>query len=151
MSRALATISGNLTRDVELKFVGNGTALANLTVASEYRFKKGEDWEGQTSFFDVVVWGAQAEEVAAALASGGKGVPVVVSGRLEQQTWEDKEGGKRSKIVLVADEVAIQARGIETFERKQRTEGQQSKPQNRGGNGRTAGSSRQQYEDEEPF
>lgn len=154
MSRSTTTITGNLTRDPELKFTKGGTALCSFSVASNYRFQKDGDWEEKVSFFDVTVWGPNGEQVAAVLADGGKGAPVIVTGRLEQQTWEDKDGGNRSKIVLVADEVGILTRGIETWERKVSNGGQQQQRSNKPSGNKSAGGSRQQsyqYDDQEPF
>jgi single-strand DNA-binding protein len=147
MSKALTTISGNLTRDADLRFTQGGTAICTFSVASNYRFQKDGDWEEKVSFFDVTVWGQNGEQVASVLGSNGKGAPVIVSGRLEQQTWEDKEGGgTRSKVVLVADEVGILTRGIDSWERKA--------PSGNGAPQRSTGrpgNSRQAYSDEEPF
>lgn len=154
MSRAQVTISGNLTRDPELKFTQGGTAICTFSVASNYRFQKDGDWEEKVSFFDVTVWGQNGEQVAAVLADNGKGAPVIVTGRLEQQTWEDKDGnGTRSKVVLIADEVGILTRGIESWERKVSSgNGQQQRSNKSAGSGRSAGgNSRHQYDDEEPF
>lgn len=94
------TISGNLTRDPELKFLGSGTAVADLSVAVNRKDKDGNE---STSFIDVTAWQTLAENVAESLTRGAR---VIVTGRLEQQTWEDKDGGKRSKLVLIADDVA---------------------------------------------
>lgn len=151
MSRATVTISGNCTRDPELKFTAGGTAICTFSVASNYRFQKDGDWEEKVSFFDVTVWGQNGEQVAAVLADNGKGAPVIVTGRLEQQTWEDKEGNARSKVVLIADEVGILTRGIESWERKTSSGGQQQQRSTKPSGGRPAGNSRQQYADEEPF
>ena len=94
------TISGNLTRDPELKFLGSGRAVADLSVAVNRKDKDGNE---STSFIDVTAWQTLAENVAESLTRGAR---VIVTGRLEQQTWEDKDGGKRSKLVLIADDVA---------------------------------------------
>ena len=93
-------IVGNVARDPELKTVGaKGTALATFAVAHNY--KQGD--EERVSFFDVVCWQKLAENVADSVSKGDR---VVVSGRLEQQTWETEDGSKRSRVQIVADEVA---------------------------------------------
>jgi single-strand DNA-binding protein len=97
------TIVGNLVDDPELRFTGNGTAVANLRVAVTQRIQQDGTWrDGETSFFRVNVWRGQAEHLAESL---GKGDRVMVTGRLRQRTWETPEGDKRSVTELEADEV----------------------------------------------
>jgi single-strand DNA-binding protein len=96
------TIVGNMTRDAELRFTSSGTAVASFGVVFNKRTKNGDKWEdGDPQFFDVTCWRSLAENVAESLE---KGTRVVVTGRLEYQTWE-KDGDKRSKVQIVADEV----------------------------------------------
>jgi single-strand DNA-binding protein len=104
------TISGNLTRDPELRFLPSGQATTELTVAVNRRWQNASTnvWEETTSFFDVVCWGDLAEHVAQSTARGTR---VLVTGRLEQRTWESK-GQKRSKIELTADDVALSVRFV---------------------------------------
>lgn len=96
---------GNLTRDPELRFTPSGAANASfgLAVNRRWRNQQTNDWEEQTSFFDVVCWRDLAENVVESLT---KGTRVVVTGRLEQRSWETDNGDKRSKVEVVADEVA---------------------------------------------
>jgi single-strand DNA-binding protein len=97
------SIVGNLVEDPELRFSNNGTAVANLRVAVTQRIQQDGQWrDGDTSFFRVNVWRAQAEHLADSL---GKGDRVMVTGRLRQRTWETAEGEKRSVTELEADEV----------------------------------------------
>jgi single-strand DNA-binding protein len=100
----LAAISGNLTRDPELRTTGSGYPVGNLGVAVNRRRKDKDTQEyvEETSFIDVTVWGAFAELVARKLR---KGDLVFVSGRLEQSTWEAQDGSKRSKVEIVADQI----------------------------------------------
>lgn len=101
------TVVGNVTRDPELKEVGaNKTAVAEFGIAVNRRFpdKQNEgEWKEVTSFFDVTCWQRLGENVAESLA---KGTRVVVTGRLDQDTWENEEGEKRSKVRITADVVA---------------------------------------------
>ena len=97
------TVTGNLTRDPELKFMESGNAMARMSVAVTRKVKETE----QTSFFDVIAWGKLAENVS---TSVGKGSRVTVSGRLEQRAWEDKDGNKRSTVEIIADEIAASMR-----------------------------------------
>src|SRR6476620_9291351 len=95
---------GNLTRDPELRFTASGAAMASfgLAVNRRWRNQQTNDWEEQTSFFDVVCWRELAENVSESLTRGSR---VLVSGRLEQRTWETQEGDKRSKVEVIADEI----------------------------------------------
>ncbi|MBO0730723.1 MAG: single-stranded DNA-binding protein [Acidimicrobiaceae bacterium] len=99
------SITGNLTRDPELRFTPSGQATASFGVAVNRRWQNRQtgDWDEATSFFDVVCWGQLAENAAQSL---GRGSRVVVSGRLDQRSWETQEGERRSKIEITADEVA---------------------------------------------
>ncbi len=99
------SITGNLTRDPELRFTPSGQATASFGVAVNRRWQNRQtgDWDEATSYFDVVCWGQLAENAAQSL---GRGTRVVVSGRLDQRSWETQEGDRRSKIEITADEVA---------------------------------------------
>jgi single-strand DNA-binding protein len=99
------TLVGNVTRDPELKFTNGGQAVADFGVAYNTRKKTSSgDWEdGEPQFFDITCWGQLAENVAESIT---KGTRCVVVGRLEQRTWETKEGDKRSKVSIVAEEVS---------------------------------------------
>ncbi len=99
------TIVGNLTRDPELRFTASGQATASFGVAVNRRWQNRQtnEWEEATSFFDVVCWAQMAENVAQSLSRGSR---VVVSGRLDQRSWENNEGERRSKIEITADEIA---------------------------------------------
>lgn len=102
MSSSITQV-GNLTRDPELKYLSSGNATARFGLAVNRRFQKNGEWTEQTSYFDVSTYGSLAENIANCLTKGTK---VVVTGRLEQRTWDDKETGeKRSAIEIVADEV----------------------------------------------
>src|SRR6266545_2263246 len=97
------SIVGNLVDDPELRFTGNGTAVANLRVAVTQRLQQDGTWrDGETSFFKVNVWRGQAENLADSLSKGDR---VMVSGRLRQRSWETPEGEKRSVTEIEADEV----------------------------------------------
>lgn len=98
------TIVGNLTRDPELRFTPTGTAKAQLGLAVNRRWQNRQtnEWEEATSFFNVVCWREMAEHVGESL---GKGDRVIVTGRLEQRSWENDQGETRSVIEVVADEI----------------------------------------------
>ncbi len=73
-----------------------------MAVNRRWQNRQTQEWDEATSFFDVVCWAQMAENVAQSL---GRGSRVVVSGRLDQRSWENAEGEKRSKVEITADEV----------------------------------------------
>ena len=97
-------LTGNLTRDPELRATNGGTSVCSLRVACNTRRRSPSgEWEDKPNFFDVTVWGAQGENCARFLS---KGRPVAVDGRLEWREWEAKDGsGKRQSIDIIADSV----------------------------------------------
>jgi single-strand DNA-binding protein len=96
-------LTGNLTRDPELRSTGSGLSVCSLRIASNTR-RKGADgnWEDKPNYFDVTVFGAQGENCARFLS---KGRPVAVDGRLEWREWTDQQGNKRQSVEIVADAV----------------------------------------------
>ncbi len=96
------TIVGNVTRDPELRYLTSGTALAQLGVAVNRRYQQNGEWQEETSFFDVVCWRDLADNVSESISKGDR---IIVTGRLEQRSWETQDGDKRSKVEIVADEV----------------------------------------------
>jgi single-strand DNA-binding protein len=96
-------LTGNLTRDPELRSTGSGLAVCSLRVACNTRRKGASgEWEDKPNYFDVTVWGAQGENCARFLA---KGRPVAIDGRLEWREWEAEGGQKRQAVEIVADSV----------------------------------------------
>ena len=115
VNNSAITCVGNITADPKLEYTTNGHAKLRFSVACNRSWKNGDDWEEETSFFNCVAWRFLAEDVAAVIE---KGIGVIVAGRLEQRSWEDTEGNKRSTVEVVADQVAVQCRNIEDFTRK---------------------------------
>ena len=99
------TISGNLTRDPELRATANGTAVLGFSVAVNDRRRNPQtgEWEEQANFIDCTVFGSRAEALANILH---KGSGVTVQGKLRWSQWE-RDGQKRSKIEVVVDEIAL--------------------------------------------
>ena len=97
------TISGNLTRDPELRHTPGGTSVCSLRLASNRRQKDGSgEWGDVVGYFDVTVWGGRGEFVADKLAKGDK---VYVTGRLEWREWEAQDGSKRQATQIVAENI----------------------------------------------
>ena len=96
-------VSGNLTRDPELRSTPGGTSVCSLRIAVNSRRKdESGKWVDKPNYFDVTVWGAQGENCAQYLA---KGRPVAVDGRLNWREWEAKDGSKRQSVDIIADSV----------------------------------------------
>ncbi len=142
------TIIGNITRDPELRFTPSGQATASFGVAVNRRWqnRQTQEWEEATSFFDVVCWRDLADNVSESLTKGAR---VIVSGRLEQRSWEGQDGEKRSKVEIIADEVGPSLRWATA---------QVTKTDRRSPDGQSAGAARyneppprEPAYDEEPF
>jgi single-strand DNA-binding protein len=91
------TVVGNLTRDPELRYTNASKPVVSFTVAETARRKDGDQWvDGDTSYYDCTAWDSLAENIAENLS---KGTRVIVTGRLQQRSWETPDG-KRSKVEL---------------------------------------------------
>jgi single-strand DNA-binding protein len=103
------TVTGNATREPELRFTPSGQAVASFGIAVNRRWqnRQTQEWEEAVSFFDVTAWAQLAENTAESVS---KGTRVTVTGRLDQRSWENQDGEKRSKVEIVADDVAISLR-----------------------------------------
>lgn len=100
-------VSGNLTRDPELRQAG-ATPVLQFGIAVNDRVKdQSGEWIDKPNFFDVIVWGTRGEALARYLQKGSK---VVISGRLRWSQWQTKEGDKRSKVEIVADDVEFMSK-----------------------------------------
>ncbi len=96
------TLVGNLTRDPELRYTTGGRGVASFGLAVNRRYQVNGEWQEQVSFFNIVAWGDLGENAAASLTKGNR---VMVAGRLEQRSYETKEGEKRSVTEVIADEL----------------------------------------------
>ena len=142
------TVVGNVTRDPELKFLNSGQASIRLSVAVSRRWmnKQTNDWEERVSYFEVQAYGQLAENVANSVTRGAR---VLVTGRLEQRSWDTPEGEKRSAVEINADEIASSLRYATTVITKNpRAEGSNFQP--RAASPAAAGTPNYAF-DEEPF
>jgi single-strand DNA-binding protein len=98
----LAIITGNVTRDPELKFTPSGMAVCAFGVATNRSIKKGDNWEDVPCFHNIVVWGKQGEYIANTVK---KGIRITIQGRIENRQYEAKDGTKRYVSEIVADTV----------------------------------------------
>jgi single-strand DNA-binding protein len=97
-------LTGNLTRDPELRSTPGGTSVCSLRLASNTRRKDSAsgEWVDKPNYFSVTVWGAQGENCQRFLS---KGRPVCIDGRLEWREWQGQDGQKRESVEIVADAV----------------------------------------------
>ena len=125
MNLAPVTVVGNLTADPELVFLPSGIGKCSFSVAVNYVwYDESKEKQEKTSFINVIAWRYLAENLARV---GEKGIGVMVQGRLEQRSWEDKETKqKRSTTEIVAEEIAILTRSIESVVRRKSQGGEKS-------------------------
>ncbi len=162
MADSTVTITGSLTRDPELRFTQGGRGVATIGVAVNYRYQRNNEWVEEVSFFNVTAWGTLGENAAASLTKGAR---VIVTGRLQQRSYETQQGEKRSVVEIVADEIGPSLRwATAQVERTQRSDsqgGQGGQGGYQGGGGNSASNSGNNpgarsapdpvYGDEEPF
>ena len=155
------TLVGNVTREPELRYTAAGQAMAKFGLAVNRRWQNRQSgaWEESTSFFDVVAWREMAENVGESIT---KGTRVVVTGRMEQRSYENQAGEKRSAVELVADEIGPSLRWAtaKVVRNERRSDGDGNfgggggGPAAGGGGGapeRAPAAAAPRYEDEEPF
>lgn len=150
------TLVGNITRDPELRFLPNGTANATFGLAVNRRWQNRQtnEWEEKVSFFNVVAWREMAENAAASLTKGNR---VLVTGRLEQRTYETQDGEKRNVVEIIADEIGPSLRWAEAqITRNERRQGDGAGGDFGGGGGSPRPVENQDFGsagnyDEEPF
>jgi len=97
------SLIGRIVRDAELKFTSGGLAVMNFSLAVNARVKKDGEWKDEADFFDVTMFGKYAEATAQYLTKGSQ---VGVVGKLKQDRWE-KDGQKRSKVSVIADDLTL--------------------------------------------
>jgi single-strand DNA-binding protein len=98
----VVVVTGNLTKDPELRSLPSGNSVCKLRIAVNSRRKEGGEWVDKPNYFDVTVWGAQGENCATYLS---KGRPVAIQGRLEWREWEAQDGSKRQSVEIIAESV----------------------------------------------
>ena len=156
MADSTVTITGTLTRDPELRFTQGGRGVATLGVAVNYRYQKNNEWVEEASFFNVTAWSSLGENAAASLT---KGMRVIVTGRLQQRSYETQQGEKRSVVEIIADEIGPSLRWataqVEKVARSDAGGAQGGGYQGGGNSGGSSGGNRNApdpvYGDEEPF
>ena len=152
MADNTVTLVGNATRDPELRYTAGGAATASFGLAVNRRWqnRQTQEWEEQVSFFNVVAWREMAENIGESIT---KGTRVVVTGRLEQRSWETPQGEKRTVVEVVADEIGPSLRWATAAVKRNERSGAGSGGFDGGGGGpsRPAPNTPPAYDDEEPF
>ena len=104
MSINRVVLTGNLTRDSELRKTSTDMPVLSFGLAVNERRKKGEEWVDYANFVDCVIFGKRAEGLSKVLKKGGR---IAVEGKLRYSTWETEEGQKRSKLEVITDEIVL--------------------------------------------
>ena len=99
-----STLIGHLTRDEEVSYTPGGMAVGKLSIAINRRVKKGQEWVDEANYFDVVIFGKQAENLQKFLT---KGKQVGITGFLKQERWTDQNGQNRSRVTIVANDIQL--------------------------------------------
>ena len=141
-------LMGNLTRDPELRYTSNGSAVTSFGLAWNQRSSQGG--EEKAHYFDVTCWRELAENVAESISRGSR---VVVYGRLDYRSWENENGEKRSAVQIVADEVAPSIRWAtaEVTKIDRRSDNESGAGSSSGQGGQPTAGTGESFPDEEPF
>ncbi|WP_394937240.1 single-stranded DNA-binding protein [uncultured Ilumatobacter sp.] len=146
------TLTGNLTKDPELRYTTGGRGVASFGLAVNRRYQVNGEWQEQVSFFNVVAWADLGENAAASLHKGNR---IVVTGRLEQRSYETREGEKRNVTEVIADDLGPSLRWaqaqVERISRDSADGGGFSGGGSGSGGGAPKPASDPIYGDEEPF
>jgi single-strand DNA-binding protein len=145
------TLVGNLTRDPELRYTTGGRGVASFGLAVNRRYQVNGEWQEQVSFFNVVAWADLGENAAASLHKGNR---VIVTGRLEQRSYETRDGEKRNVTEVIADELGPSLRWAQVEIERISRDSAGGASSGGGGGGADGSASRAPdpvYGDEEPF
>ena len=120
------TLVGNATKDPELRYTTSGRGVASFGLAVNRRWQQNGEWQEAVSFFNVVAWGDLGENAAASLTKGNR---VFVTGRLEQRSYDDKDGNTRNVTEVIADDLGPSLKWAQAdVERTERTERKEPAP-----------------------
>lgn len=110
---------GNVTKDPEIRYTASGTAVCSISLATNRSYKQGEEWKTQTEFHNVVLWARLAESANERLKKGTK---ILITGRLQTRSWEDKDGVKKYKTEIVADDMIL----IDRYNKQEKAQEEQT-------------------------
>lgn len=100
-------LMGNITNDPDLRFTPNGSAVLSFGMATNRRYKKGDEWVDDTTFHNIVIWGQQAQSLAPRVK---KGTRIYVAGRIQTRSWDGNDGKKQYKTEINVDTVSLISR-----------------------------------------
>lgn len=100
------TVIGNLTREPEIRYTATGRAVANIGMASSRRYQVNNEWQEETTFFNLTAWGSLGENAAASLHKGDR---IIASGRMQSREYE-VDGVKKTAWDLIVDEMGPSVR-----------------------------------------
>lgn len=101
------TLLGNVTNDPDLRFTPSGSAVLSFGLATNRRYKKGDEWTDDVTFHNIVVWGQQAQSLSQRIS---KGTRLIMTGRITTRSWDGTDGKKNYKTEIVADEISLVSR-----------------------------------------
>ena len=142
------TLVGNVTKDPELRYTTGGRGVASFGLAVNRRYQVNGEWQEQVSFFNIVAWGDLGENAAASINKGNR---VIVTGRLEQRSYETKEGEKRNVTEVIADELGPSLRWAQVQIERISRDDAAARTGGGGGGGGAGRAPDPVYGDEEPF
>ena len=148
------TLTGNLTKDPELRYTTGGRGVASFGLAVNRRYQVNGEWQEQVSFFNVVAWAELGENAAASLHKGNR---VMVTGRLEQRSYDTREGEKRNITEVIADDLGPSLRWAQAQVERISRDSADGGGFSGGGGGNSGGAARPAtspdpvYGEEEPF
>lgn len=103
-------LMGNITQDIELRYTPGGNAVANFSIATNRRYKQGDEWKDESEFHNIVVWGNLATGLS---QRAKKGTRVMIIGRLQNRSWDGQDGQKKYRTEVVVDDAFL----IDRYER----------------------------------
>lgn len=142
------TLVGNLTKDPELRYTTGGRGVASFGLAVNRRWQQNGEWQEAVSFFNVVAWADLGENAAASLT---KGTRCMVTGRLEQRSYETREGEKRNITEVIADDLGPSLRWAQAQVERISRDAAGGGSGGGGGGGAAAAAPDPVYGEEEPF
>ncbi len=143
------TLVGNLTRDPELRYTTGGRGVASFGLAVNRRWQQNGEWQEAVSFFNVVAWADLGENAAASLTKGSR---CLVTGRLEQRSYDNKDGQKVNITEVIADDLGPSLRWAQAqVERISRDSAPAGSGGGAGGGGGSTAAPDPIYGEEEPF
>ena len=154
MNGSFLTVVGNATAEPELRFTPGGDPVCDIRLASNRKWKSGDDWEEETTFYKATVWGQMAENCADSIA---KGTNIMVIGQLEVEEWETDDGETRFNLKIRAEDVAVSLRWQTAEVERVKKKDDERGGRRRSGKGKSSGrksrerKTRDYAPDEEPF